>query len=393
MALLFFGASLAFCAALAISPPDQAGAITGTLVVTVHRGAAAGLALLSLLMLVVSTQHSFHAALGMHLGLSVLLMVLFQQPPGNLFLLLVVGLLPLCIYERFPLNLWLAGAYAAIVVIISAAVNGQAVSSILPLGLVGAIVALTGSLMGRHWETVIELQDYITRLEDNVASLTRANSLSQDYARGVEEESRVAERMRLTRDIHDSIGYTMTNTIMAMEAVKMMVKTEPERVGGYLEITREHAEEGFAHIRKILRDFRGQQQTEDTCFAAIKKLVKVVTLSTGLSIRFEFGNLEVTALDPFAEAVYHFVQEGLINAFRHGHARHVMLLFWDFGGSIRVTLDDDGTGCGGPPTPGIGINGMLERAAALGGRVGVERYARGFRISMILPRVTHAAAT
>ena len=69
-----------------------------------------------------------------------------------------------------------------------------------------------------------------------------------------------------------------------------------------------------------------------------------------------------------------------------------MLLFWDFGDSIRITLDDDGAGSGSVPVPGIGLNGMIERAAALGGRVGVERYARGFRISMALPRGDHAPA-
>jgi signal transduction histidine kinase len=343
-------------------------------------------------MLVASTEHSFRAALGMHLAISVLLMILLDQPQGNVALLLVSGLLPLCVYERFPLNLCLSGGYVAIVLVIYAAANRGPGEFILPLGLVGVTVSLAGSLMGRHWETVVELQGYVTRLEDNVAALTRATSLSQDYARGVEEESRVAERLRLTRDIHDSIGYTMTNTIMAMEAVKMMVKTEPERVGSYLEITRGHAEEGFAHIRRILKDFRAQQGVQDTCYIAIKKLVKVVSLSTGLTIRFEFGNMEVAALDEFGEEVYHFVQEGLINAFRHGHASQVMLLFWDFGDSVRVTLDDDGAGSGGVPVPGIGLSGMIERAGALGGRVGIERYARGFRISMTLPRGRHAAA-
>ena len=55
---------------------------------------------------------------------------------------------------------------------------------------------------------VIPLQRYVNRLEENVASLTRANILSQDYAKDIELESRARERDRLTRDIHDAIGYT-----------------------------------------------------------------------------------------------------------------------------------------------------------------------------------------
>ena len=63
----------------------------------------------------------------------------------------------------------------------------------------------------------------------NVSTLTRANFLSQNYAKDVEAESRTMERQRLTRDIHDMIGYTLTNSIMMFEAVKVMVKNEPER--------------------------------------------------------------------------------------------------------------------------------------------------------------------
>jgi signal transduction histidine kinase len=393
-AFLFFGVSLAFYAALVVNAPGTAatatGSLAGAMAPALHRGGVTVLALLSVLMLVASREQSFDMALGMHVIVSILLATALPQPDDNLLMILVTGLLPLCVYERFPLSLLLAAGYGAIVVFICA-LAGYGGTSLLFLALTGSTVALAGSLMGRHREAAIELQKYVSRLEDNVASLTRANSLSQDYARGVEEESRVAERLRLTRDIHDSIGYVMTSTIMAMEAAKVMAKSEPERVSSYLETTRAHAAEGFAHVRRVLRDFRSQQPPQDSCFVAIKKLVKVVALSSGVTIRFEFGNLDVAALDPFAEAAYHFVQEGLINAFRHGHARNVVLLFWDFGDCIRVTLDDDGAGSGSPPSPGIGLNGMIERAAAHAGKVVIERYAQGFRISMILSRDRHAA--
>jgi signal transduction histidine kinase len=178
---------------------------------------------------------------------------------------------------------------------------------------------------------------------------------------------------------------------MAMEAVKMMATTEPGRVGPYLEATRGNVEEGYAHIRQILRDFRSRERAQDTCYMAIKKLVNVFSLSTGLAVRFEFGNLDPALLDRFGECVYHFIQEGLINAFRHGRASKVTLLFWDFGEALRITLDDDGSGCAAAPVPGIGLNGMIERSTALEGKVAVERFTRGFRISMTLPKDVHAA--
>jgi signal transduction histidine kinase len=97
------------------------------------------------------------------------------------------------------------------------------------------------------------------------------------------------------------------------------------------------------------------------------------------------GNADIGDLERFPEAVYHFVQEGLINAFRHGHASRVIIMLWDYGDSLRIMLDDDGIGCPNGVTPGIGIAGMRERAELVGGRVSVDPSETGFRISMHLP--------
>jgi signal transduction histidine kinase len=312
---------------------------------------------------------------------------MFSQPAGNLPLYLVANLLPLGIYVRFPQN----GVFCAIVAVCVMGVlvltGRYEALTLAGLALVAIAVGMTGCLTGYYRESIIPLQRYVNRLEENVSSLTRANSLTQDYARDVEEESRVAERQRLTRDIHDAIGYTLTNTIMAMEAVKMMVRGNPERVPEHLEAARKNTEEGLANIKRILRDFRNQTRVAESCFRAIRKLVKVFALSTGMEVRFEFGNADVAALDPVGECAYHFVQEGLINAFRHGRAERVTILLWDYGDTVRITLDDDGTGSPEQPTSGIGIAGMRERAALVGGRVQVDHHVGGFRISMHLPKV------
>lgn len=384
MALLFSGLSLVIYAVLCLKVPSEAVFRDGPLIVTVYRGAVCALGALSVVMLVTTSEHAFHSAISMHLAISLLLLVLFEQPEGNVPILMVAGLLPLSVYESFPLNLWLCGVYGALILGVCILSGSFPLVFLLQLALVAATVSLTGSLMGSYWEKVVALQAYVTRLEDNVAALARANSLSQDYARDIEEESRVAERLSLTRDIHDAIGYTLTNTIMAMEAVKMMVKSEPGRVGEYLEVTRGNTEEGLALIKRILREFRSKERTVDPCFIAVKKLVKVFTLSTGLAVRYEFGNVDLAELDRFGECVYHFIQEGLINAFRHGRARHVTLLFWDYGDSLRVTMDDDGSGCAAVLVPGIGLTGMVERAKPFGGHVTVEKASGGFRISIYL---------
>ena len=393
VALLAAALSLVMDGMLFLHEPTVSELFFGSLVGLVHRLCVVAMALLSLAMLVTGHEGRLHAYLGLHLLLTLFLLGLFAQDARDLPVFLMVNLLPLGAYARYPRSLGLCGGVLTVSVVVLALTLRFTFLDLARTGLIATVTGLGVCLMSHYRESLIPLQRYVNRLEENVSALTRANSLSQDYARDVEEESRVAERQRLTRDIHDAIGYTMTNTIMAMEAVKMMVKSDPQRAGEHLEAARRNTEQGLATIKRILRDFRRETRVAESCFRALRKLVKVFSLSTGLRVRFEFGNADVAALDRHAECVYHFVQEGLINAFRHGRAERVTILLWDYGDTLRITLDDDGTGCPEDPRPGIGVMGMRERAGLVGGRVRVDHHQPGFRISMHLPKEPARAGT
>ena len=137
----------------------------------------------------------------------------------------------------------------------------------------------------------------------------------------------------------------MTNTIMMMEAIKVMVRTEPERVPDHIKTHRApigggagaHQEDPAGlprpRARGGVRLLGGQEAGEG-----------VLRCPPGLEVRYEIGNADIRDLERFPDAVYHFIQEGLINAFRHGHASRVTIMLWDYGDCLRIVLDDDGIG-------------------------------------------------
>jgi signal transduction histidine kinase len=345
----------------------------------------ASLAVCAGCMVAVKKETSLRGLLGLYTCETVFLITGYGLRLETELLLVVANVIWTLLFEPFPVCLILSSATALILPGVSLVAGGRDVLTELAVTVSGLAVAALGSLLVRAHEWTIDLQRYADRLEGNVASLTRANVLSQNYAKDIEMESRARERDRLTRDIHDAIGYTMTNTIMMVEAIKVMVREEPDRVAGHIKRIRANTEEGLATIKKILRDFRAREQPEESVFWAIKKLVKVFTVSTGLEVRYELGNADIRDLELFPDAVYHFIQEGLINAFRHGRATRVSIILWNFGDRLRVVLDDNGLGCPKGATPGIGISGMQERAALAGGSVSIDRVEPGFRISMHLP--------
>ncbi len=351
----------------------------------VYRLTVVGLSVCAALMIIARNEGVFRYLLGISVGASLFLILFYRVHVETVALVTLTGVLWAFLYEPFPEGLVLSCAIA--VVLPAAGMLGHAYGLLTAAAVVVSCTAcaMLGSLFMRSRQKIILLQRYINRLEENVASLTRANILSQDYAKDIEVESRTLERERLTRDIHDAIGYTLTNTVMMMEAIKVMVRVEPERIPDHIKRIRDHIEEGLAYVRKTLRRFRASEYTEESVYLAVKNLVKVFTISTGLRVRYELGNADIRDLERYPEVVYHFIQEGLINAFRHGRASRVIIMLWDYGDFLRILLDDDGVGCPSAVTPGIGIAGMRERAAIVGGRVSIDPTETGFRISMYMP--------
>ena len=95
--------------------------------------------------------------------------------------------------------------------------------------------------------------------------------------------------------------------------------------------------------------------------------------------------------DELATALFRIVQEGLTNISRHARASHVQISLGLSGGCVTLEIGDDGRGISEAATTGpqsLGILGMRERAAALGGVLEVmPRTGGGTRVSAWFPPV------
>ena len=64
-----------------------------------------------------------------------------------------------------------------------------------------------------------------------IQKLSASNTELQSYANLAEERSMMNERLKLTREIHDTVGYTMTNLLMMLEASTDLVKDQSGETG------------------------------------------------------------------------------------------------------------------------------------------------------------------
>jgi len=264
------------------------------------------------------------------------------------------------------------------------AVSGPRLVDLFAAALFLALLALVLQVLRRFCNAITRQRQELVRLDEAVGRLTSANLGFQNLVSVAQERAAEDERKRITREIHDAIAYALTNLIMTMEACMRLTPKDSEQLRRLLALSREEAQVGLNETRRALRTLRDWSPPKPRGLPSIQQLVNLFSEATGVVVKTEYCNADLNFGEKTDVAVYRMIQEGMTNAFRHGHASQIKVKFWQEKGGISVTLWDNGTGEEGF-TEGIGLQGMKERVENIGGTLRVCRTVDGFELSTWLP--------
>ncbi|MEO7730594.1 MAG: sensor histidine kinase, partial [Kofleriaceae bacterium] len=193
------------------------------------------------------------------------------------------------------------------------------------------------------------------------------------------EHSRTIERLRVARDLHDTLGHHLTALGMQLEVATRLAEGR----------VKEHVERAHAIGRMLLADLRSavsDLRDPRSLGAASRTLVAA---PGKVAVHLDLAD-ELDALSgDQAEAILRCVQEVMTNAARHGDARNLWIAITADRSAIRLRARDDGQSAPvvDPIAWGYGLAGMRERFAALGGEVDARRTSDGgFEVEASLPR-------
>lgn len=192
------------------------------------------------------------------------------------------------------------------------------------------------------------------------------------------ESTRIAERMRIARDLHDLVGHHLTALSLNLEVASHLTN-DTARV--HVLKAQSTAKQLLGDVREVVSELRQDDAIDLT--QALRSLTEGVPgLQVQLSIPPRFG-----VEDPRrAQMLLRCVQEILTNTIRHAHARHLWLTFRHTGpDELCLDARDDGHGSN-VFRPGNGLTGMRERLAEFGGTVEFRTDpAGGFALTARLP--------
>ncbi len=239
-------------------------------------------------------------------------------------------------------------------------------------------------MVGSRGQKIRRQDEELLRIDGTVRALSEANLDFQELATRVQRETQEQERKRITGEIHDIVGYTLTNIQMMMEAATDLVSRDSFGLEELLVKSRDQAQRGLLETRRAMHNLRAVSEVRASGLGRVTEVARIFERATKVAVRLNFGNAPDSLGARVDDVVYRMAQECLTNALRHGNATEITVNFWIVGAVLRLSISDNGVGSK-EIIPGIGLSGMAERLAHIGGTMKAENTPFGFLVLSEIP--------
>ena len=287
---------------------------------------------------------------------------------AGILLLVIAGVLPWIMPVAYGIA-WLLGEALAMVPVFVAHAEGYGwFDSRLQSGLYVGFSSFT-------FITSLVAKDQADSREDQ----RRLNAELRATRALLAESSRMGERLRISRELHDLLGHHLTALSLNLEVASHLVQDKAQ----------EHVRQAQSLARLLLSDVREvvSQLRADDEIDLRKALDALIEGLPEPVVHIEMAP-DFNVDDPRrAQVLLRCAQEVITNTIRHARARNLWLSFEAAGdGTLRVRARDDGQGAEAV-APGNGLSGMRERLAQFGGGLAIDTgRGRGFSLEAWMPR-------
>lgn len=265
-----------------------------------------------------------------------------------------------------------------------------------PVQLLRAILAMAASLF-----VIRFLRAFQVEADQKIADLQaeRLKESQQREALRGELFRRVvaaqeAERQRMARDLHDETGQALTAIGLGLRGLEGRMSRDPAQAASTLHQLQTLAADSLQELQRLMADLRPSHLDDLGLSAALRWYAGKIEERYPLRISTDIRGDERVLEDAAKIAVFRIVQEALNNVLKHSEAKQawIELDFTDTG--MHASIRDDGCGfdmdrmrtAQSSSRPSLGLAGMQERAALLGGTVTIQsRPGQGTLVEAFVP--------
>ncbi len=232
------------------------------------------------------------------------------------------------------------------------------------------------------WRVLALESETEIRFQEVLTAQTELKRLSAELLSAQE-----SERRRISRELHDEVGQVLSAIMLGLGNLRAAIENNNiDEALRQLQLVQDMTQRNANVVRNISLLLRPTMLDDLGLLPALKWLAREISRASGI-------NFEVVAEETFDNlpdnhrtCIYRVVQEAVNNASRHSGAEHVRILLKEAGRKLLVSVQDDGRGFEPAQETGLGILGMQERIARLGGAITLDSApGKGATVSFELP--------
>ncbi|MEI6442525.1 MAG: sensor histidine kinase [Nostocales cyanobacterium ELA583] len=241
-------------------------------------------------------------------------------------------------------------------------------------------------LFGLSLVFVLLLMNAVLSERQSRDKLETANEKLRQYALKIENQATLEERNRIAREIHDSLGHSLTALNLQLETALKLSKSDIPRAMTFLATAKELGSKALQDVRQSVSKMRSHPLQGQTLEQVIEILAADFQRSTGI-----LPNCQISIISPLSmeisTPIYRIIQESFTNISKYAQATEVQLELTTTLETLKLIIQDNGSGFDVEQnTTGFGLQSMRDRTLSLRGEFHIHSsYNAGCQIIVNIP--------
>ncbi len=195
--------------------------------------------------------------------------------------------------------------------------------------------------------------------------LKLANIQLEHYVEKSEENALIRERNRLAREIHDTVGHSLTAISAGIDACQVLADSDPPRLHSQLNTLSELSRNALVDIRRSVKELRPDSLSRMTFTEAVRDIASNISKITDTTVAVHLSGSRPMQ-ERLEDTLFRVIQEAITNSVKHGQAMRVDVTLEFRENGVDLLISDNGTGCA-HVIEGAGLSGIRERISDFGG--------------------------
>jgi two-component system, NarL family, sensor histidine kinase DesK len=186
------------------------------------------------------------------------------------------------------------------------------------------------------------------------------------------------ERVRIARDLHDTLGHTLSMLTLKSQLLQRLTAVDPERARLEAKEMETTSRAALKQVRELVSSMRSATLTEE--------LLQTQQILKAANITYQYdGEVDFTAISPFIQNLLSMcLREATTNVVKHSHANTCLISINRTADNLQLLVKDDGLGLSAGQKDGNGLNGIRERLSLVDGTLLLSNH-HGTVIELVIP--------